>query len=230
MERYMRQTMLPEIGQEGQARLLGSSVLIIGLGGLGAPVAMYLTAAGIGRIGLCDNDVVSLTNLQRQILYAEDELGKRKVECAFKRLSAMSTATVFDCHDLRITLENAAGIISQYDVVMDCTDNFATRRLIDDTCASLGNPWVHGSIDGFIGCVTVFNHSQHKRYTDLYPEATGLSDPKGRIIPTVGPVPGVVGSLQALEAIKLLTGSEVCLDGRILMADMLNMTFDTICF
>lgn len=230
MERYLRQTMLDEIGEEGQRRLLSASALIIGLGGLGAPVAMYLTSSGVGRIGLCDNDTVSLTNLQRQILYTERDLGKRKTECALARLSAMSRSTVFDVIDERVTDENAGALIGRYDIVVDCTDNFATRQLIDHECVRHGKPWVHGSIDGFYGTVTVFNHRHAKRYADLYPDEGELTDPKGRIIATVGPVPGVVGALEALEVIKVLTGSEKCLDGRLLMIDLLGMSFEIIKF
>lgn len=228
MERYIRQTLLPEIGEEGQRRLLASSALVVGLGGLGAPVATYLTSTGVGRIGLCDSDTVSLSNLQRQILYTEHDLDKPKTGCALARLSAMSSATKFDIID-RLTADNAADIISDYDIVLDCTDNFATRRLIDATCHTLGKPWVHGSIDGFFGCVTVFNHHAGRRYADLYPDIAEVAAPAGPIA-TLGPVPGVVGSMQAVEAIKVLTGCGNTLDGRLLTIDLLNMNIETIEF
>lgn len=228
MERYIRQTRLPEIGEEGQHWLLASSALVVGLGGLGAPVATYLTSSGVGRIGLCDSDTVSLSNLQRQILYTEHDLDKPKTGCALARLSAMSSATKFDIID-RLTADNAADIISDYDIVIDCTDNFATRLLIDDRCHALGKPWVHGSINGFYGCVTVFNHRNRRCYGDLYPDAADLDRP-GVMIATLGPVPGAIGALQAIEAIKVLTGCGEPLDGRLLMMDMLNMNIETIEF
>lgn len=229
MERYVRQTLLAEIGEEGQRRLLGSSALIVGLGGLGAPVAMYLTAAGVGRIGLCDIDTVSLSNLQRQILYTEHDLGRPKTACAFARLSAMSSATAFDIIGDGLTQRNAGDIVGKYDIVLDCTDNFATRRLIDTTCRKLGKPWVHGSIDGFYGCVTVFNHHAGRRYADLYPDIAEVAAPACPIA-TLGPVPGVIGSMQAVEAIKVLTGCGNPLDGRLLTIDLLNMNIETIEF
>lgn len=228
MERYRRQTIIKGFGEEGQRRLLSSSALVVGLGGLGAPVATYLVSSGVGRIGLCDSDTVSLTNLQRQILYTERDLGAPKVVCALRRLSAMSSATRLDAIDMRLTPENAASVISQYDVVVDCTDNFAARSLIDSECARLGSPWVHGSIDGFYGCVTVFNHRAGKHYADLYPEP--VSDVAGREIGTLGPVPGIVGSLQALEAIKLLSGCGECLDGRIMILELDTMAINIIDF
>ena len=230
MERYLRQTILPGFGTQGQQRLLASSALIVGLGGLGAPVASYLVSSGVGRIGLCDNDTVGITNLQRQILYTEHDLGKPKTLCAHRRLSAMSHDTVLDIIDDGLTVDNAATVIAAYDIVVDCTDNFATRRLIDSECRRLGKPWVHGSIDGLYGCVTVFNHRSGKRYADLYPDAETFADNRDRIIANLGPVPGVIGSIQALEALKLLSGCGDTLDGRILVLDLDKMIFSTIEF
>lgn len=151
MERFSRQTMLPEIGLEGQQRLLESAALIIGAGGLGSPVALYLAAAGVGRLGLCDTDTVSLSNLQRQILYSEEEIGRQKTECAARRLGALRSDLRCTLHPEGLNAENAAAIASGYDIVIDCCDNFATRYLIDDTCRALGKPWVHGTIGGFDG-------------------------------------------------------------------------------
>lgn len=229
MERYRRQTIIGGFGEDGQRRLLSSSALVVGLGGLGAPVASYLVSSGVGRIGLCDRDSVSLTNLQRQILYTEHDLGLSKVDCARRRLSAMSSATIFDSLDTRLTPANAMEIIGAYDIVVDCTDNFAARQLIDSTCSRLGRPWVHGSIDGLYGSVTVFNYRCGRRYADLYPEAESLVD-SGREIASLGPVPGIVGSIQALEAVKVLSGCGECLDGRLLMLELDTMTITTIQF
>lgn len=230
MERYQRQTIIDGFGEAGQQKLLASSALIVGLGGLGAPVASYLVSSGVGRIGLCDPDTVSLTNLQRQILYTERDLGRPKTACARERLLAMSSATVIDVIDAGLTPANAPSLIADYDIVMDCTDNFATRMLIDSECARHGRPWVHGSIDGLYGCVTVFNHRNRRRYTDLYPDADSFAPRPGRMIGTLGPVPGIVGSIQALEAIKVLTGCGECLDGRLLMFELDRMSFTTIDF
>lgn len=225
LTRYARQTMMEDFGEERQQKLMTSAVLIVGLGGLGAPVATYLTAAGVGRIALCDRDTVGLTNLQRQILYTEDDINEKKTDCACRRLSAMSPHTLFDIYDEGLTENNADEIISQYDVVVDCTDNFAARQLIDKVCSKQQKPWIHGSIDRMYGMLTVFNHHKGRRYADLYPEAT---DVEGRIIGTLGPVPGVVGSMQALETIKVLTGCGDCLDGRLLLMELDKMNFQII--
>ncbi|MDE6692239.1 MAG: HesA/MoeB/ThiF family protein [Muribaculaceae bacterium] len=229
MERYSRQTILPEIGEEGQKRIMASSALIVGLGGLGAPVAMYLTAAGVGRIGLADRDTVSLSNLQRQVLYSEDSVGHSKTECAAERLHHLSSGTLFETHDEGLTEGNAVSLIGGYDIVLDCTDNFRTRMLIDDTCAITGKPWVHGAIDGFHGMVTVFNLKEKKRYADLYPDCHELRDSKS-MIGTFGVMPGVIGSIQASEALKVLGGFGEPLDGRLLMMDLLSPVCEIIDF
>lgn len=227
MERYSRQTILPEVGEEGQKRIMASSALIIGLGGLGAPVAMYLTAAGVGRIGLADNDVVSLPNLQRQVLYDEESVGQPKTERTERRLKGLSSSTIFETYNERLTQANAPALIVGYDIVMDCTDNFNTRLLIDDACRIAGKPWVHGAIDGFNGMVTVFNHKQGKRYSDLYPDISDntLSD---RMIGTFGALPGVIGSLQATEALKILGGFGEPLDGKLITIDIFTNSFNII--
>lgn len=227
MERYSRQTMLPEVGMEGQKRIMDSSVLIVGLGGLGAPVAMYLTAAGVGHIGLVDSDVVGLTNLQRQVLYDEASVGLPKAECAERRLRRLSSSTTIDAYDARLTAANAPGLIAGFDIVVDCTDNFSTRLLIDDVCHSLGKPWVHGAIDGFSGIVTVFGYNNGKRYSDLYPDITENAD-TGSAIGTFGVLPGMVGSLQAAEALKILGGFGNVLDGSLLVIDIFTNTYNTI--
>ena len=202
--RYSRQTMLAEIGEEGQNRLRNSSVLIVGLGGLGAPAATYLTGAGVGCIGLADNDVVSLSNLQRQTLYTETQIGRPKTECARERLSAMSSEVTFELHPEGITPANAREIFSRYDLVVDCCDNFATRYLIDDTCALLGKPWVHGTIGEFHGQVSVFNHTEGRRYSELYPDRDALCALPRVTSGVIGAVPGVIGAIQANEALKIL--------------------------
>ena len=172
--RYARQTMLPEIGTEGQRRLAGASVLIVGLGGLGSAAAPCLTGAGVGRIGLADPDVVSESNLQRQTLYTEQDVGRPKTQAAAERLAALSSHTHFECFPEGLTAANARELAAAFDLVVDCCDNFTTRYLIDDACAACGRPWVYGSIGAFHGQVGVFNHLRGRRYADLYPDREAL--------------------------------------------------------
>lgn len=227
-ERYARQTMLPEIGPEGQRRLLGSSVLIVGLGGLGSPAALYLTGAGVGRIGLADPDTVSESNLQRQVLYDTAQTGRPKTEAARERLAALSPHTCFECHPQGLRPDNAAGMVAAYDLVLDCCDNFATRYLIDDVCAACGKPWVHGSIGEFYGQVTVFNHRRGLRYADLCPDREQLCARPAAAGGVLGALPGVIGAMQAAEAVKLLAGFGEPLDGRLLTIDLRDMRTETI--
>lgn len=173
-ERYARQTMLPEIGERGQRRLSEASVLIVGIGGLGSAAALYLTGAGVGRIGLADADTVSKSNLQRQVLYTEGQVGMPKSAAARERLAALSSHTAFECWPEGITPENARPILAGYDLILDCCDNFPTRYLLDDVCAAFRKPWVHGSIGEFYGQVTVFNGRKGRRYSDLYPDREAL--------------------------------------------------------
>lgn len=228
--RYSRQTMLPEIGEEGQRRISEASVLIVGLGGLGAPVATYLTGAGVGRIGLADSDTVSLSNLQRQTLYDETCLGQPKTECAARRLSAMSSEIRLELYPEGLTETNAAELVKGFDLVVDCCDNFPTRFLIDDVCAETGRPWVHGTIGEFAGQVTVFNYRNKRRYSELYPYREGLCALERTVRGVIGAVPGAVGSIQAIEALKIITGAGEPLDGRLLLLDLLNATVDVIYF
>ena len=227
-DRYSRHTMLPEIGEEGQRRLACSSALIVGLGGLGSPVAAYLTAAGVGRIGLCDPDTVSESNLQRQILYTEADLGLPKTECAARRLHAMSGHTRFDLLPEGLTAENAEGLIAPYDIVVDCCDNFATRYLIDDTCAALGKTWVHGAIGAFNGQIAVFNGHRRRRYTHLFPDSDTLRRQPAAAGGVLGAVPGVIGAMEACEALKILAGMEAANDGRLFTINLITFETNTI--
>ncbi len=230
LRRYSRQTMLAEIGEEGQHRLLSSSVLIIGLGGLGAAVATYLTGAGVGHIGLCDPDRVSLSNLQRQVLYTEQQIGMPKVEEAARRLGAQSSSTRFDLHPDGLTEENGETLASGYDLLVDCTDNFSTRYLIDDICHRLGKPWVYGSIGEFRGQVAVMNHLNGRRYADLYPDRDALCALPRKTAGVIGAVPGVIGAIEASEALKLLAGFGDTLDGRLFSIDLLTLSTSIIEF
>lgn len=204
--------------------MLASSVLIVGLGGLGAAVATYLTGAGVGRIGLCDPDRVSLSNLQRQVLYTEQQIGMPKVEEAARRLGSQSSSTRFDLHPDGLTEENGETLAAGYDLLVDCTDNFATRYLIDDICHRLGKPWVYGSIGEFRGQVAVMNHLNGRRYADLYPDREALCALPHKTAGVIGAVPGVIGAMEASEALKLLAGFGNPLDGKLFSIDLLTLS------
>lgn len=219
-ERYARQTMLPEIGPAGQRRLHDAAVLVVGLGGLGSAAAPYLVGAGIGRIGLADPDTVSESNLPRQTLYTEAQLGEPKTTAARQRLAALCSATRFDCYPEGITAGNAAQIIPEYDVVIDCCDNYPTRYLIDDSCAACGRPWIYGSIGEFCGQASVMNYRRRSRYAALYPDREALCALPRSSSGVLGPLPGIIGAIEAAEAIKLLTGAGELLDGRLFTIDL----------
>ena len=225
-ERYSRQTMLPEIGEAGQKKLSRARVLIVGAGGLGSPAALYLTAAGVGTVGLVDDDVVSESNLQRQILYTEAEMGLPKVECAQRRLSSLNSNTHVVCHPTRLTAQNAHSIIDSYDLVVDGCDNAATRYLIDEVCACQGKPYVYGAIAEFRGQVSVFNYRGGPRYSDLYPRPETLPPPStGGVI---GVLPGIVGCTEAAEAIKIIIGCGEVLSGKLYLIDLLSLRHEII--
>ena len=228
MGRYDRHHILEQIGIEGQQRLADSSVLIVGVGGLGSPIALYLAAAGVGRLGLIDGDRVSLSNLQRQVLYVESELGESKVECARRRLLAHNSGCVVEGYDFRLTQENAEEIISKYDIVVDGCDNYATRYLIDDVCNKLGVPYVYGAIGEFSGQVSIFNHEGGVRYRDLFPDQEELCARPKSTLGVIGSVPGVVGTIQATETIKLIVGCGELLAGRLFTINLLTMETQTI--
>ncbi len=229
-QRYARQTALPEIGPTGQAMIERGSVLIVGLGGLGAPAATYLTGAGVGRIGLCDPDTVSLSNLQRQVLYTEAEVGQPKVDCAARRLAAISGHTVFEKYPDGLTPENAREIIGAYDIVVDCCDNFATRYLIDDVCAELGKVWVYGSIGAFTGQAAVMNGAHGLRYSYLYSDREELEGQPAASGGVLGIVPGVIGAIEAGEALKLLGQFGEPLDGKLYVIDLKTLNTNILQF
>ncbi len=229
LTRYARHLTLPQVGVLGQDKLKHSSVLIIGAGGLGSPAALYLAAAGVGRIGLVDFDEVDKTNLQRQVLYGESDVGKRKTEAAKKRLLDLNPHIEVETHDTALTSANALEIIRQYDVVADGTDNFQTRYLVNDACVLTGTPNAYGSIFRFEGQASVFATQDGPCYRCLYPEP-----PPPGLVPScaeggvLGVLPGIVGSIQAVEAIKILLGKGETLAGRLLLFDALAMEFDTV--
>jgi len=225
-DRYRRHLTLPELGLEGQQKLLASSVLLIGAGGLGCPTAQYLTAAGVGRIGLVDDDVVSASNLQRQILYATSDVGRPKVEVAQERLEGLNPDVTIEGFQERLDSSNALERFADYDVVIDGTDNFPTRYLTNDACVLLGKPNVHGSIFRFEGQASVFDATKGPCYRCLYPEP-----PPPGAVPScaeggvLGILPGVVALVQATETVKILTGLGRTLVGRLLHYDALDMAW-----
>jgi molybdopterin/thiamine biosynthesis adenylyltransferase len=228
--RYSRHIILPSVGGEGQRKLLESKVLVIGAGGLGSPVAMYLAAAGVGTIGLLDFDRVDLSNLQRQILHDTDDVGRPKVESGKERLNAMNPGVEVVTHDVALTSENAFDILGRYDVIVDGTDNFPVRYLVNDATQMLGKPLVYGSIYQFEGQATVFMPGPEVPcYRCLFPEppppGTVPSCAEGGVF---GVLPGTVGCIQATEAIKVVTGMGDPLIGRLLIFDALDMEFTTV--
>jgi len=226
--RYKRHLLLPEVGVEGQAKLLGSKVLMLGAGGLGSPAALYLAAAGVGTIGIVDMDDVDASNLQRQILHNMDRIGDRKVDSAKKTLTLLNPDVNVVTYDTRLDASNIIDIISGYDVIVDGADNFPSRYLLNDASVKLGIPVVHGSIFRFEGMVSVFHPLEGPTYRDMVPEP-----PPAELAPScaeagvLGVLPGIVGSIQALEVIKLLLHLGEGLVGRILSIDTTDMSFRT---
>jgi molybdopterin/thiamine biosynthesis adenylyltransferase/rhodanese-related sulfurtransferase len=224
--RYKRHLLLPEVGETGQQELLGAKVLLLGAGGLGSPAAMYLAAAGVGTLGIIDMDVVDESNLQRQILHNLDRIGDRKVDSAKKTLTLINPDVDVVTYDVRLGADNVLDILEGYDAIVDGTDNFPTRFLVNDASVKLGIPVVHGSIFRFEGMVTVFDPRHGPTYRDMVPEP-----PPAEMAPScaeagvLGVLPGIVGSLQAIEAIKVLLGLGDPLIGRLLAYDSLEQSF-----
>lgn len=224
MNRYDRQISLPEIGEAGQEKLRQAKVLIVGVGGLGSPIALYLAGAGVGTLGLVDDDKVSISNLQRQVLYAEADLGQPKPLCAAHRVQALNSDVKVETYPCRLDKENARTLIASYDIVVDGCDNFATRYLLNDTCLALGKPYVYGAIRSFEGQVSLFCHGEGaKTYRDLYPnEEEAL-----RMPPTdksvIGVTPALVGLVEANEVLKLICGYGEPLAGKLWTIDLRTM-------
>ncbi|MEI6429686.1 MAG: molybdopterin-synthase adenylyltransferase MoeB [Pseudanabaena sp. ELA607] len=225
-ERYSRHLILPEVGVEGQKRLKAASVLCIGTGGLGSPLLLYLAAAGIGRIGIVDFDIVDKSNLQRQVIHGTSWVGKPKIESGKNRILEINPYCQVDLYETRLSSENALEIMAPYDVVVDGTDNFPTRYLVNDACVLLNKPNVYGSIFRFEGQATVFNYEGGPNYRDLYPEP-----PPPGMVPScaeggvLGILPGVIGVIQATETVKIILGKGNTLSGRLMLYDALNMKF-----
>jgi len=229
VKRYSRHLIMPEVGMEGQKKLKAASVLLIGAGGLGSPLAMYLAAAGIGRIGLVDYDVVDYTNLQRQIIHGTKDVGRPKLDSAKERILDINPHVHVDTYEVPLTSENAMEIFEPYDIVIDGTDNFPTRYLTNDACVLLGKPNVYGSIFRFEGQASVFYAEAGPCYRCLFPEP-----PPPGLVPScaeggvLGILPGTIGAIQATEAVKLILGAGESLVGRLLLYDALNMSFEQV--
>ncbi len=229
VQRYSRHLIMPEVGMIGQKKLKAASILLIGAGGLGSPLAMYLAAAGVGRLGLVDYDVVDYTNLQRQIIHGTSDVGRLKLESARDRIQDINPHVQVDTYEVPLTSDNALQIIAPYDIVIDGTDNFPTRYLTNDACVILGKPNIYGSIFRFEGQASVFYAEEGPCYRCLFPEP-----PPPGLVPScaeggvLGILPGTVGAIQATEAIKLIIGQGESLIGRLLLYDALDMTFDEV--
>jgi len=234
LARYSRHIILPEFGESSQVELKTAKVLIIGAGGLGSPLLLYLTAAGIGTIGIVDFDYIELSNLQRQLLFTEEDIGKSKARTAIDRLKSLNSNITFNLHEERLTSDNALEILKGYDVIADGTDNFPTRYLVNDACLLLDKPNIYGSIYRFEGQVSVFNYvnSEGERgpnYRDLYP-----TPPAPEMVPNcaeggvLGVLAGIVGSMQANEVIKVITGIGESLSGRLFIIDTLSFETRTV--
>jgi adenylyltransferase/sulfurtransferase len=226
ISRYSRHLIMPEVGLQGQRRLKAASVLLIGTGGLGAPLGMYLAAAGVGRLGLVDFDVVEASNLQRQIIHGTSDVGRRKIESARDRLTDINPHVEIEMHETRLASQNALGLFRNYDVIVDGTDNFPTRYLVNDACVLLNKPNVYGSIFRFEGQASVFWAERGACYRCLYPEP-----PPPGLVPScaeggvLGVLPGIVGAIQANETIKIILGAEDILTNRLLLLDAWQMKF-----
>ncbi len=229
--RYSRHILLTEVGIQGQLRLKSARVLVIGAGGLGSPAALYLAAAGVGTLGIVDGDTVDISNLQRQILHTTASVGRNKTDSARESLSALNPTITLETHNTLLSRDNALAIISDYDLILDGTDNFATRYLVNDACGLLGKPLVYGSVFRFTGQVSVFDAKRGGCYRCLYP-----TPPAPELVPNcaeggvLGVLPGIVGTLQAAEALKIVLGIGETLHRRLLLIDALTMEFSRINF
>ena len=228
IQRYKRHLMLSQVGEEGQQKLKNSRVLVVGAGGLGSPVTMQLCCAGVGTIGIMDFDTVDVSNLQRQLLYTEADVGKSKVQVAKKRLNAMNSEVDVICIEDKLEESNAEKIFEKYDIIVDATDNFDARYLISDTCVKLNKPHIYGAIYEFYGQVAILggNGPCLRCLNPQPPKAGEVIEAKN--VGVLGAVPGVVGSMQACETLKLILGIGTNLKGRMIFIDMLNMTFDDV--
>ena len=226
VERYSRQLVLPEVGNEGQLRLKNSSVLVVGVGGLGIPAAVYLAAAGVGRIGVVDHDVVEKSNLHRQTIYSEGDVGRAKAQVALERLNGVNPHVKVVPHQLRLDSANAMRVLEDYDVILDCTDNFPSRYLINDACVLLGKPDVYASIFRFDGQASVFDSRNGPCYRCLFPEPPPAESVQDCAVAGVlGVLPGILGSIQAVQTMNLILGKGQTLVGRLMLFNATDLAF-----
>lgn len=225
LDRYQRQIILPGFGEEVQIKLKNASVLVVGAGGLASPLLKYLCSTGIGRIGIMDDDVVEVSNLQRQIMYDESDKGQYKVEASARKLQEQNPQIEIDSYNYRLTTDNAVELFQKYDLILDACDNFETRYLICNAAQKAQKAWVYASVFEYSGQISVFNYKTKTQYSDLYPEApeqVSLSD--GKKIGVLPSVPGLIGMMQATEAIKIITGIGKILDGELLLYNALDLS------
>ena len=228
--RYNRQTILPEIGDEGQEKLKKAKVLVIGAGGLGCPILQYIATAGVGFIGIMDFDIIEIHNLHRQVLYTENEIGKEKALVAKEVLSKLNPLIEVEAINAKLTKENASTIIQQYDVIVDGSDNFATRYLVNDTCVQFHKPLVYGSILKFEGQITVFNHNGSKNLRDLFHKMTDPTEvPNCNLNGVLGTLPGIIGTMMAHETLKLILELPT-LKNELVLFNTLNWSFTKLNF
>ena len=229
--RYNRQIILPELGEEGQHKLKKAKVLVIGAGGLGCPALYYLSAAGVGNIGVIDDDTVDVSNLHRQIMYNESDIGKEKALCVKEKITQFNPNTEVNVYPKKLSIDNALHLIKHYDIVLDGSDNFATRYLVNDACVILKKPFVYGAVFQFNGQVSVFNFKGGPTYRCLFPEPpTEGTMPSCSEAGVIGVLPGIIGSYQASEVIKLITGIGKPLSGQLFMIDLRTNFSQTIKF
>jgi molybdopterin/thiamine biosynthesis adenylyltransferase len=229
LERYARHVVMDDVGPEGQAALLDASVLVVGAGGLGCPAIQYLAAAGVGRLGIVDDDVVERSNLQRQVLHGEADVGRPKVESAAKAVAELNPDVTVDAHETRLDAENAPDLIADYDVVVDASDNFPTRFLVNDACVLAGVPFVHGAVYRFEGQLTTVAAGGRPCYRCLFPEAPSPGTvPDCATAGVLGVLPGTIGAMQATEAIKLVLGVGDPLTGTVVYYDARNPGTETV--
>jgi adenylyltransferase/sulfurtransferase len=221
MERYIRQTMLSEIGEEGQHLIGKASVLLVGVGGLGSVISQYLVAAGIGEIGLVDADTISLHNLQRQILYREPQIGLPKALTAKQSLQKLNSEVNIEAYNVKFTKTNALSLAENYDIIIDGTDNYTTRYLLNDVCVGLDKPLVYGAISEFYGQVSVFNYQGGATYRCLYPQA---EDEQPTPVGVFGMLPGIIGCMEVCEVIKMITHTGSVLKNKLFTLDLLQST------
>ena len=230
IQRYKNQIMIPEIGIDGQEKLKNARVLVIGAGGLGCPVLQYLTAAGIGKIGIVEFDMVDETNLQRQVLYGSDDVGKLKSIIAKNHLENLNPLIELEIINLKLNRINSKNIFKNYDIIVDATDNIEARYVINDSCVLLYKPMVHGAIYKFEGQISVFNYKGGPDYRNYNPESAGsdTKDPLPADVGLMGVLPGIIGTYMANEVIKIITGTGTVLSGKLLLINILNNTFNFI--